>query len=91
MSEQEKILNQQGENYEKDKANYDVADYYDTPAWYKKFFIWLWPMITIWLFITLVSAPEYRVVSSLSYAGAVVGFQVLSWLMQAHWPVTIKK
>ena len=91
MAENEKILGQQEDNYEKDKANYDVADYYDTPAWYKKFMIWLWPMICIWLFITLVAAPEYRVISSLGYALAVIGFQVLAWLMQKNWPVTIKK
>ena len=90
MSENEKNVMHQEENYEKDKASYDVADYYDMPAWYRKSFVWLWPMLCIWLFITLVSAPEYKMVSSIGYLAVVVGFQILAWLMQAHWPITRK-
>ena len=90
MSENEMKLDQQEENYERDKANYDVADYYDTPSWYKKFLIWLWPMICIWAFITLTSAPEYRLVSSLGYGAAVLGFQIMAWLMRRCWPVSIQ-
>lgn len=90
MSENKEIGSPQDDNYEKDKGNYDVADYYDTPVWYKRFFIWLWPTICIWLFITLVAAPEYRLVSSLGYGAVVLGFQVLAWIMQICWPITTK-
>lgn len=90
MSELEKNVAPQEENYESAKASYEVQEYYDVPTWYKKSFVWLWPTICAWLFITLASAPEYRVVSSIAFGAAVVGFQILAWLIQRAWPISKK-
>lgn len=74
-------------DYERDKASYEVLDYYDNPVWYKKWFIWLWPTIIIYIFLIAVSAPEDRTYTVLSFGAALAGFHLLSVCMRKFWPI----
>ncbi|MBR3544704.1 MAG: hypothetical protein IKN76_01435 [Oscillospiraceae bacterium] len=90
MSEMEKDVHA-SHGYEEAKSEYDVGEYYDTPRWYKRCFVWLWPTICLWLFITIAAAPEYKAISSLGFGAAVIGFQICAWLMDRAWPIEREK
>lgn len=82
-----KVIEESVEDYEQDKASYEVLDYYDMPAWYKRWFIWLWPLILVYLFLIAVSSPGSRMFTVVAFGGIIVLFQLIAVFVRKHWPL----
>ena len=82
-----KAVNDNTEDYEQEKSSYEVLDYYDMPAWYKRWFIWLWPLIVVYLFLIALSSPSSRMFTIVAFGAVIVLFQLIAVFVRTHWPL----